>query len=45
MIQFLPEIKKFISKPFKYIREKGQGFETILSFLMVRIFIKFVLLA
>lgn len=56
MIQFLPKIKKFISKPFKYLREAGQGFDSILNFVMVsleivfcayimiKIFIKFILL-
>ena len=48
MIQFLPETKKLINKLFKYIRnrfigEKDQDFKTIINFLMVTIFIKFVL--
>ncbi len=56
MIQFLPKIKKFISKPFRYLREINQGFDSILNFIMVsleivfcayimiKIFIKFILL-
>jgi len=56
MIKFLPKIKKFVSKPFRYLREINQGFDNTINFIMVsleivfcayitiKIFIKFILL-
>jgi len=56
MIKFLPRIKKFMSKPFNYLKELNQGFDITLNFIMVsleiifcayimiKIFIKFILL-
>jgi hypothetical protein len=55
MIKFLPKTKKFISKPWLYLKEKNQGFDVVLSFVMIsleivfclyitfKIFIKFIL--
>jgi len=43
MIQFLPGIKKFISKPLMYLKEKSQGFEAVLNFIMVSLEIIFCL--
>jgi len=43
MIQFLPRIKEFISKPLMYLKEKSQGFEAVLNFIMVSLEIIFCL--
>jgi len=43
MIQFLPQIKKFVSKPLLYLKEKNQGFEVVLSFVMISLEIMFCL--
>jgi hypothetical protein len=43
MIQFLPKIKKFLKKPLLYLREKNQGFEVVLSFVMISLEIMFCL--
>jgi len=43
MIQFLPQIKKFVSKPLLYLKEKNQGFEVVLSFVMISLEIIFCL--
>jgi hypothetical protein len=43
MIQFLPKIKKFISKPLLYLKEKNQGLEIVLSYIMISIEIVFCL--
>jgi len=41
MIKFLPKVKNFFKKPFEYLIEKTQGFESILNFVMVSLEIVF----
>ncbi len=41
MIQFLPKVRKFMSKPLMYLRERSQGFEAVLNFIMVPLEIVF----
>ena len=41
MIKFLPRIKKFVSKPLRYLRELNHGFDNTLNFIMVALEIVF----
>lgn len=41
MIQFLPKVKKFVSKPLLYLKERSRGFEAVLNLIMVSLEIGF----
>jgi len=34
-IKFLPGIKRFIKKPFNYLMERSEGYESIINYIMV----------
>mgnify|MGYP001034431146 CR=1 FL=1 len=40
-IKFLPNIKKFFKKPLEYLKEKTQGFESVLNLMMTSLEILF----
>ncbi|MBN2073387.1 MAG: hypothetical protein JW770_05525 [Actinobacteria bacterium] len=41
MIKFFPRIRQFVKKPFMYLMERSEGYESVINFIMVSLEIMF----